>query len=125
MVHMSDAPLYGPCRRCEHSFDNYLECLHNASISGKQRRWYVKRVEAFIKAQKGRRIKTLSGDEIGGYFEATGRQKRLTGWQFRQCIDIKKRVGRPNIAYSITIVPELLSTWGKPSICALLARYPW
>jgi hypothetical protein len=124
MVHMSDAPLIVPADAAR-IFDNYLEWLRNAYISGKQRRWYVKRVVAFIKAQMGCRIKPLSGDEIAGYFEATDRQNHLTGWQFRQCLDINKRAGRPHIAYSITIVPELRSTRGKPSICALLARYPW
>jgi len=53
----------------------------------KQRRWQVKRVEAFIKAQNDRKIKTLSADEINRYFEMIGRRNRLAGWQFRQCID--------------------------------------
>ncbi len=47
----------------------------------------MKRVEAFIKAQNGLKIKTLSGDDIARYIETTGRQNRLPGWQFRQCID--------------------------------------
>jgi len=83
---MSDAPFIVPADAARF-FDNYLECLHKASIPEKQRRWYVKRVEVFIKAQNGRRIKTLSGADIAGYFEAIGRQNRLPGWQFRQCID--------------------------------------
>jgi len=36
-------------------YDNYLKCLLNASIPERQRPWYVKRVEAFIKAQNGER----------------------------------------------------------------------
>ena len=83
---MSDAPVIIPSDATRF-FDDYLECLHKASIPEKQRRWYVKRVETFIKAQNGRRIKTLSGADIAGYFEAIGRQNRLPGWQFRQCID--------------------------------------
>lgn len=83
---MSDAPFIVPADAARF-FDNYLECMHKASIPEKQRRWYVKRVEVFIKAQNGRRIKTLSGADIAGYFEAIGRQNRLPGWQFRQCID--------------------------------------
>jgi len=47
----------------------------------------VKRVEAFIKAQNGLKIKTLSGDDIARYFETIGRQNRLPCWQFRQSID--------------------------------------
>jgi len=83
---MSDYPAIVP-DAASRFFDNYLECLHKASIPEKQRRWYVKRVEAFIKAQNGLKIKTLSGDDITRYFEMIGRKNRLSSWQFRQCID--------------------------------------
>jgi len=68
-------------------YDKYLICLNNASIPGKQRRWYVKRIEAFIKAHSGRRIRSLTGPEVTEYLETIGRQNRLPGWQFGQCID--------------------------------------
>ena len=68
-------------------FDNYLNCLDKASIPEKQRRWYVKRIEEFIKAQNGHKIKSLSGPDITQYFETIGRQRRLSGWQFHQCVD--------------------------------------
>ncbi len=45
-------------------FDNYLICLNKASIPEKQIRWYVKRVEEFIRVQNGRKIKFLSGADI-------------------------------------------------------------
>ncbi len=83
---MSDSPVIVP-DAASRFFDNYLECLRKASIPEKQRRWYVKRVEAFIKAQNGLKIKTLSGDDIARYFETIGRQNRLPCWQFRQSID--------------------------------------
>ena len=67
-------------------FDNYLFHLHKASVADKQRRWYVKRVEEFIKAQNGVKIKSLSSADIELYFETIGRQNRLSGWQFYQCI---------------------------------------
>jgi hypothetical protein len=47
----------------------------------------VKRVEGFIKAQNGHRIKSLSDSDITQYFETIGRHGRLSGWQFRQCVD--------------------------------------
>ncbi len=68
-------------------FDNYLICLDKASVPEKQRRWYVRRVEAFIKAHSGRKIKSLNSQEVNGYLEMLGRQNRLLGWQFAQCID--------------------------------------
>jgi integron integrase len=83
---MPDSPVTTP-DAASRFFDNYLACLEKAPIPGKQRRWYVKRNEDFIKAQNGLKIKALSGDDIACYFEETGRQNRLSGWQFRQCID--------------------------------------
>ena len=44
-------------------FDNYLICLDKASVPEKQRRWTIKRVEGFIKAHSGRKIKSLTGLE--------------------------------------------------------------
>ncbi len=83
---MSDSPAIIP-DAASRFFDNYLDCLRKASIPEKQRRWYVKRVEAFIKAQNGHKIKTLSGDDVAWYLEVIGRENRLPGWQFPQCID--------------------------------------
>jgi len=83
---MSDSPAIVP-DAASRFFDNFLKCLHKASIPGKQRRWYLKHVEEFIRAQNGHKIKTLSAAEINRYFEMIGRQNRLPGWQFRQCID--------------------------------------
>ena len=47
----------------------------------------VKRVEDFIRARNGRKIKALSGNDLDRFFEAIGRENRLTGWQFLQCIE--------------------------------------
>lgn len=83
---MPDSPVSVP-DAASRFFDNYLNCLIKASIPEKQRRWYVKRIEEFIKAQNGQRIKGLSDADINQYFEMIGRQNRLAGWQFHQCID--------------------------------------
>lgn len=61
-------------------FDNYLKLLHKHAILEKQRRWYVKHVEAFIKAQNGHKIKTISGTDISTYLDVLGRENRLLGW---------------------------------------------
>ena len=68
-------------------FENLLSSLAKASVPERQRRWYVKRIEEFIKAHEGRKIKSLSGSDIQRYFELIGRQDRLAAWQFRQCVD--------------------------------------
>ena len=68
-------------------FDNYLMCLAKAAVPERQRRWYVKRVEEFIKAHEGRKIKQLSASDIDRYLDVIGRKNRFAGWQFRQCVD--------------------------------------
>jgi hypothetical protein len=83
---MPDSPISVPDPAARF-FDNYLNCLVKASILEKQRRWYVKRIEEFIKKQNGHKIKGLSGSDIDHYFDMIGRQNRLAGWQFHQCID--------------------------------------
>jgi integron integrase len=83
---MPDSPISVP-DPATRFFDNYLNCLVKASIPEKQRRWYVKRIEEFIKKQNGHKIKSLSGPDIDHYFDMIGRQSRLAGWQFHQCID--------------------------------------
>ena len=64
-----------------------MKTLAKHSIPEKQRRWYVKHIETFIKAQNGNKIKSLSAEDITRYFEALGRQNRLGGWQFAQHIN--------------------------------------
>ncbi len=68
-------------------FSNYLIYLTKANIPEKQQRWYVKHVEAFIKAQNRQKIRTLTAAEINSYFEEIGRQNKLKSWQFAQRID--------------------------------------
>jgi integron integrase len=82
---MSDSPYITP-DAASRFFDNYLLCLNEAGIPERRRRWYVKRIEHFIKAQNGRKIKHLTAADIHAHFEALGRMSHLQGWQFAQCI---------------------------------------
>ena len=45
-------------------YDKYLILLDRHSVPEKKRRWYARHVEAFIRAQDGRPIRTLSGQEV-------------------------------------------------------------
>ena len=85
-VHMPDTPV-SAAGASARFFDNYLSALDNAAIPKRQRRWYVRRVEEFIKAQAGRKIKTLPGSEVRGYINMICRKHRLVAWQFRQRIE--------------------------------------
>ena len=83
---MSDSPIPAP-GAVTRFYDNYLKCLDKASIPENQRRWYVKHIEAFIKAHSGHKIKSLARQELDRYLVMLGRQNQLSGWQFAQCIN--------------------------------------
>ena len=83
---MPDSPVNTP-GAVARFYSNYINCLVKSSIAEKHHRWYVKRVEAFIKAHNGRKIKALTAADINRYFDVIGRQSWLQGWQFAQCID--------------------------------------
>ncbi len=51
------------------------------------RRWCVRHVEQFIKAQSGRRLITLTADDIEHYLKQKGRNEKLADWQFKQVVD--------------------------------------
>lgn len=82
---MTDSPR-PPADAASRFFDNYLTLLDRNKVPEKQRRWYVKHIEAFIKAQNGCKIKALSAVEVGAYLDMLGRRNRLAGWQFAQHI---------------------------------------
>jgi len=60
-------------RRCGAVFPQVSFLLEKHSIPEEHRRWYVRRLEAFIEAQKGHKIKSLSGADIDRYLETIGR----------------------------------------------------
>jgi hypothetical protein len=49
--------------------------------------WYVRHAEVIIKAQSGRRLSTLTADDVEHYLKEKGRIEKLTDWQFRQMVD--------------------------------------
>ena len=68
-------------------FDRYLACLGRRHIPERQRRWYVRRIEEFIRSQRGRKLRDLTDTDIDGYFRWLGQRHRLKEWQYRQCVD--------------------------------------
>ncbi len=83
-------------------FDNYLICLAKASVPEKQRRWTIKRVEAFIKTHSGHKIKSLTSQEVSGYLEMLGCENRLLGRQFGQCVHAIRILPRVFLSRQIT-----------------------
>jgi integron integrase len=68
-------------------FDGYITCLDNQRIPENQKRWYVKRIEEFIKFRSAQKLKERTCSDIEQFFTITGRLKRLAGWQFYQYVD--------------------------------------
>ncbi len=69
--------------------DKYISKTTSYNVPGSARRWYVRPAEVFIKAHSGRRLATLTADDIENYLKEKGRSRseKLTDWQFRQMVD--------------------------------------
>ncbi len=74
---MSDHPV-GQSNATSRFFTNYLKYLTKHSIPKQQRRWYVKHIETFIKAQNGNKIKSLSQPILPGILK---RQAARIAWK--------------------------------------------
>ncbi len=68
-------------------WDKYILKTTSYNVPEGARRWYVKHAEDFIKDQSGRRLTTLTADDIENYLKKKGRNETLTDWQFRQLVD--------------------------------------
>ncbi|MFQ5643753.1 MAG: integron integrase [Thiogranum sp.] len=68
-------------------WDQYISKTATYNVPEGARRWYVRHAEAFIKAQSGRRLSTLTAEDIEHYLKMKGRNEKLTDWQFRQLVD--------------------------------------
>ena len=68
-------------------WDKYILKTAAYNVPERARRWYAGHAEAFIKAQSGRRLSTLTADDIEHYLKEKGRSEKLTDWQFKQLVD--------------------------------------
>lgn len=68
-------------------WDKYILKTTSYNVLESARRWYVRHAEVFIKAQSGRRLTTLTADDIERYLKEKGRSEKLADWQFRQMVD--------------------------------------
>ena len=68
-------------------WDKYILKTTAYNVPEGARRWYVRHVEDFIKAQSGRRLMTLTAGDIENYLKKKGRSETLADWQFRQVVD--------------------------------------
>ncbi|WP_295436438.1 phage integrase N-terminal SAM-like domain-containing protein, partial [uncultured Thiodictyon sp.] len=49
--------------------------------------WYVRRVEAFLKALRPESLSRLAAEQVIGYLQEVSSQGHLADWQFRQTVD--------------------------------------
>ncbi len=84
-------------------WDKYILKTTSYNVPESARRWYVRHAEMFIKAHSGRRLSTLTADDIEHYLKKKGRSDKLTGWQFRQMVD----------ALRILFVSIVSSAWAE------------
>ena len=68
-------------------WNNYIEQLNKRAIKETAQRWYVIHVEQYVKSIPDKKLKYHTAENVSQYFSTTGRNKPLTGWQFRQCIE--------------------------------------
>ncbi len=68
-------------------WDQYVDLLARKRIPEKARRWYVARVEAFLRACNPDSIRALKKEQITDFFEDASREGKLFDWQFRQLVD--------------------------------------
>jgi integron integrase len=67
-------------------WDHYIETLSKQGIKESSRRWYVKRVEQYIRHFPDVRLQSHTSAHVADYFGRLGRDGRLSDWQFRQVV---------------------------------------
>jgi hypothetical protein len=69
------------------NWQKYLDLLFQKRIPEQYRRWYVKRVEDFLKEHPGKSLREFSASDLEAYFQLRSRDTSLTAWQYRQMVD--------------------------------------
>ncbi len=69
------------------NWDRYLDLLAKRGVPQRFHRWYVRRVEEFLKAVRPDSLKQITADQVTGYLQQASTRQGLAGWQFRQAVD--------------------------------------
>jgi integron integrase len=80
-------------------WDDYLNRLQQQGVKESALRWYVVRVEEFLRRYPKKNPKAFSAEEVDRFFRDFGRKGRVLDWQFVQAVDAiqncLKMVGAP------------------------------
>ena len=64
-------------------WDKYLSKTVSYKVPERARPWYVRRVEAFINAHSGRRLASLSVQDVSDYLDGIYRNERVPRWAYK------------------------------------------
>lgn len=81
----------------------YISKAKNHNLPHKAVRWYIKRVEEYIKAHPSTRLSQHTRGDVENFLQAAGRNHRLADWQFKQIVH----------ALKILFVDVIRSEWAK------------
>ena len=68
-------------------WDKYIDKTASYGVPERARRWYVKRVESFIRAFPDARLQSITAEDVSDYLDVIGRKSDCQDWQFRQVVD--------------------------------------
>ncbi|MCW8830051.1 MAG: hypothetical protein OQK32_00855 [Gammaproteobacteria bacterium] len=61
-------------------WDNYINILIDQGVKETARRWYVRRVEQYIRHYADERLRTHTAQYVVDFFTEIGREGRLSDW---------------------------------------------
>ncbi len=68
-------------------WDRYIQHLTNNNVKPTVTRWYVIRVEQYLKALSGKRLAYHSAQDVIDYLEVQSKNIKIKDWQFHQVVD--------------------------------------
>ena len=71
-------------------WDKYIEKTKAYSLKDSVARWYVVRVEDYIKAHPEQRLRSHSAATLKAYLKVIGGKEKLQAWQYKQVVDALK-----------------------------------
>ena len=78
-------PVQEGCRdRVSRFWERFGETLTTRNVKVSAQRWYVVRVEQYVKAAGGKRLQEHSPEDVVAYLENVGRSDRIEDWQLAQ-----------------------------------------
>ena len=68
-------------------WDKYIQYIIDQGVKQSTTRWYVIRVEQYIKAFSKKRLSDHRPEDVAIYFKEQGRKGKIKDWQFQQTVD--------------------------------------